>query len=218
MAPSFRRGFSSSQTTPVDSEENQVLTNEEGIARSPSVWDRRRRRLEKKRSEAEPDQDFSEKKALRRRSRQLDDNNDVDPYDSDPGESYREHCLRLNGLGSRSCMTLPTFLKNHRKVETDTVLTAPPSPLASEGGDLYGPVPASLPANLTRVRYSLRSSITDGSEKQPTGPSVMERRELRPNHVHVNVSHWSDAGARPYMEDRYVTIHLLTLFVHADSH
>jgi hypothetical protein len=54
------------------------------------------------------------------------------------------------------------------------------------------------------VRYSLRSSITDGSEKQPMGPTVMERRELRPNNVQMNVSHWSDTGGRPYMEDRCV--------------
>jgi hypothetical protein len=32
----------------------------------------------------------------------------------------------------------------------------------------------------------------------------MERRELRPNNVRMNVSHWSDEGGRPYMEDRYV--------------
>jgi hypothetical protein len=78
--------------------------------------------------------------------------------------------------------------------------------MTSEMGDaptgVAGQTPSSLPNNLKRVRYSLRSSITDGSEKQPTGPSVMERRELRPNNVHLNVSHWSDEGGRPYMEDR----------------
>jgi len=83
------------------------------------------------------------------------------------------------------------------------VLTAPPSPLQSEMGDL-GQAPASLPPSLTRVRYSLRSSITDGAEPQPLGPTVMERRDLRPNNVQMNVSHWSEEGGRPYMEDRYV--------------
>mmetsp|Transcript_1335 Transcript_1335/g.1452 ORF Transcript_1335/g.1452 Transcript_1335/m.1452 type:complete len:336 (+) Transcript_1335:1-1008(+) len=32
---------------------------------------------------------------------------------------------------------------------------------------------------------------------------MMERRELRPNNIHINVSHWSDFGGRNYMEDRY---------------
>jgi hypothetical protein len=157
-----------------------------------------------------PDKEIGEmKKNDRRRSKSKsmtvrEDDEDGDPYDSDPGESYREHCMKINGLGTKTCMPVPTFLRNNRaiKTEEETVLTAPPSPMASEMGDLFGQIPASLPASLTRVRYSLRSSITDGSEKQPSGPSVMERRELRPNNVHLNVSHWSEAGGRPYMEDR----------------
>ena len=35
---------------------------------------------------------------------------------------------------------------------------------------------------------------------------MMERRELRPNNIHINVSHWSDFGGRNYMEDRYVCV------------
>jgi hypothetical protein len=129
---------------------------------------------------------------------------DVDPYDSDPGQSYREHCMTMKGISTRTCMPVPNFLRSPKvkAEESETVLTAPPSPMASEMGDIFGQVPASLPTTLSRVRYSLRSSITDGSEKQPSGPSVMDRRELRPNDIHINVSHWSDAGGRPYMEDR----------------
>jgi hypothetical protein len=132
------------------------------------------------------------------------DDEELDPYDSDPGQSYRQHCMALSGLGTKTCLGVPTMFKNKRLLpgEGETVLTAPPSPMASEMGDLFGTLPASLPPNAHRVRYSLRSSITDGSEKQPTGPSVMERRDLRPNGVHLNVSHWSDMGGRPYMEDR----------------
>jgi hypothetical protein len=134
---------------------------------------------------------------------------ELDPYDSDPGESYREHCAKQSGFASKTCLAVPKFLR-HPQREVDSVLTAPPSPLASEMGE-FAQIPSSLPNNLTRVRYSLRSSITDGSEKQPTGPTVMERRELRPNNVRLNVSHWSDAGGRPYMEDRYVSIPFLEM-------
>lgn len=175
-----------------------------------SMWELRRRRIQKKvddDSNASPsDKEYGEaKKANRRRSPKGDDD-DIDPYESDPGESYRDHCMSLRGIGGKSCLPMPSFLKSSRSVsskEPESVATAPPSPMASEMGDLYGQIPASLPSNMTRVRYSLRSSITDGSEKQPQGPSVMDRRELRPNNVHVNVSHWSDTGGRPYMEDRY---------------
>ena len=215
MAPSFRRSTGSGRTAPMDDDDEVVMLK--GDPEKPSsakqqlsVWERRRRRLEKKKAAdaaAEPEADGEELKKSRRRSKNKDlppaeEDEDLDPYDSDPGESYREHCMRLNGVGTRSCMAVPRFLKNRSKAEEDTVLTAPPSPMASEMGDLFGQIPASLPSNLARVRYSLRSSITDGSEKQPTGPSVMERRELRPNNIHLNVSHWSDEGGRPYMEDR----------------
>ena len=140
---------------------------------------------------------------------------DEDPYDSDPGESYRRHCMSARtGSISRSCLGVPNILVRKQSMrkkdfpseaeeEEETVLTSPPSPLTSEMGDPYGPLPPSLPHNPVFVRYSLRSSVTDGSEPQPNGPSVMERRELRPNSVHLNVSHWSDWGGRAYMEDRY---------------
>lgn len=176
-----------------------------------AVWERRRRRLDKKNRLESEDKELGEMKksspsSSRRRSqsRQDHDDEDLDPYDSDPGESYRQHCMKMNGIGSKSCLVMPNFLKKRSLPggEGETVLTAPPSPMASEMGDLFGQIPASLPPNVQRVRYSLRSSVTDGSEKQPMGPSVMERRELRPNNVHLNVSHWSDTGGRPYMEDR----------------
>jgi hypothetical protein len=142
-----------------------------------------------------------------------DDDEENDPYDSDPGESYRQHCMTLKGYGGgKSCLGVPALFQQHAggkkkflRAGDHTVLTAPPSP-TSDLGDIHNPLlsalPASLPANLQRVRYSLRSSITDGAEAQPRGPNVMERRELRPNNVQLNVSHWSDLGGRPYMEDR----------------
>mmetsp|Transcript_9535 Transcript_9535/g.23136 ORF Transcript_9535/g.23136 Transcript_9535/m.23136 type:complete len:531 (-) Transcript_9535:143-1735(-) len=164
-----------------------------------------------------------------------------DPYDSDPGESYREHCERIQEERTRSCLVLPRFLKDGKfmnKVSHDSALkmngvnsdhgipddktgaTSPPSPLLSEHDGMlphpHDPLnksdpsdnqtsrPASLPRDLARVRYSLRTSIGDGTAAQPGGSaSMMERRELRPNNVHINVSHWSDFGGRNYMEDRY---------------
>lgn len=208
-------------------------------SRRSSMWDRRRRRLEKKSKVDNASYDPKGGSSRRNNGRSgntnsttttnsrqqfdddfddIDDDADLDPYDSDPGESYRQHCMKMNGIGTKTCLGVPLFLKsnnNNKKnrsimggagqgPESETVLTAPPSPMTSEMGDLFGQTPASLPANLQRVRYSLRSSITDGSEKQPVGPTVMDRRELRPNNVQINVSHWSDTGGRPYMEDRYV--------------
>lgn len=158
---------------------------------------RRRRRLRKTKDAVAKDG----KKKEKRKSKLVDE--DVDPYDSDPGESYRDHCLRIKGLNTKTCLAVPSFLKN-ADLEEDTVMTEPPSPLSSELEDVLNQTPRSLPSNHAVVRYSLRTSIGDGSAKQPTGPSVFERRELRPNNVQVNVSHWSDTGARPYMEDRYV--------------
>jgi hypothetical protein len=187
------------------------------------TWDRRRRRLHNKKRvddsrgtiPATPSHDGRKGSLWRKKD---EDDDDIDPYDSDPGESYREHCMKVKGFSSKSCLAMPAFLRNSRTGgmrEEESELTAPPSPMTSEMGDaptgVAGQSPSSLPNSLKRVRYSLRSSITDGSEKQPTGPSVMERRELRPNNVHLNVSHWSDEGGRPYMEDRYVNLLKLIL-------
>ncbi len=149
-------------------------------------------------------------------------NKEADPYDSDPGESYRDHCDRIQEERSRSCLAMPRFLKDggkfkkHNSVgnananaDTTTTATSPPSPLISEPEtSMLNPLaqrntPASLPTDLARVRYSLRTSIGDGTDVQPGGSaSMMERRELRPNNIHINVSHWSDFGGRNYMEDR----------------
>lgn len=196
MAPSFRRAYSGGRTAPVDrSPDNRsgstMETSQASSNAKRSMFERRRNRKEKKLTESKSKKKFQDP-----------DDEDIDPYDSDPGESYREHCMRMKGVSNKSCISVPRFMRNGRKVEDETVMTAPPSPMASEMGDVFGQIPASLPSNLTRVRYSLRSSITDGSENQPSGPSVMERRELRPNNIHINVSHWSMAGGRPYMEDR----------------
>jgi len=226
MAPSYRSG--TLPAVPADNRGGMVafggsrndLSGQNSKAASNSMWDRRRRRSEKKtrvdNHHDEPDKDFGDRmmrggraRNSRSHSRQQHEfeDEDLDPYDSDPGESYRQHCMKMNGIGTKTCLGVPGFLKNSKSRtfasgEGETVLTAPPSPMQSEMGDLFGQIPASLPPNATRVRYSLRSSITDGAEKQPTGPTVMERRELRPNNVHLNVSHWSDTGGRPYMEDR----------------
>jgi hypothetical protein len=113
----------------------------------------------------------------------------------------------MKGDHTRSCLTMPRFLKQTKELELDTVATSPPSPLTSEIDDYMRDhhnhnTPASLPRDLARVRYSLRTSIGDGKETQPSGPSVMERRELRPNNIHINTSHWSEFGGREYMEDR----------------
>ena len=202
----------------------QLSVDEEEDSRMSRQSERRRRRFRKQKAgssdknlgseaggEGTPSTASSsekKKKNKRKEKKSLPDE-EYDPYDSDPGESYRAHCLRVNGMSTKSCLKLPTFLKPApttllNRGESETQMTSPPSPMTSELGDVLSQTPASLPADLTRVRYTLRSSITDGAEKQPSGPSVMERRELRPNNVHINVSHWSDSGARQYMEDRYV--------------
>jgi hypothetical protein len=187
------------------------------------AWERRRRKLANRKKADDSSGAGSEATSTdSRRSGSMrswrkswgkkdDDDDDIDPYDSDPGESYREHCMKMEVSSSKTCLAVPLFLRNAKIAsikEEESVLTAPPSPLTSEMGDtpigVAGQTPASLPNNLRRVRYSLRSSITDGSEKQLSDPSMMERRELRPNNIHLNVSHWSDEGGRPYMEDRYV--------------
>eukprot|EP00523_Entomoneis_sp_CCMP467_P007583 CAMPEP_0168725724 /NCGR_PEP_ID=MMETSP0724-20121128/4302_1 /TAXON_ID=265536 /ORGANISM="Amphiprora sp., Strain CCMP467" /LENGTH=517 /DNA_ID=CAMNT_0008772519 /DNA_START=525 /DNA_END=2078 /DNA_ORIENTATION=+ len=207
--------------SPVRDNSQEEKKEAERPYRSGGMWENRRRRKEnrsqKNISPATDDDDKESakerrKNRLRRKDKKKEaaGEEELDPYDSDPGESYRDHVKKSQGFSSRTCMGVPGFLlkKNNnasssRKVEEDTVLTAPPSPFQSELGEAFGQLPASLPTNTPLVKYSLRSSITDGSEKQPSGPSVMERRELRPNNVHINVSHWSDPGGRPYMEDRY---------------
>jgi hypothetical protein len=222
MAPSYRFNrikYVDQENGSISVDENNALQN----VPKGGMFERRRRRFKKdgrvdhcddddmgrddspdtdipKLSGEERRQQRRELRTQRKEAKKAAAEEELDPYDSDPGESYREHCEKHSGFGSKSCLVVPKFLRNPQR-EVDSVLTAPPSPLASEMGE-FAQIPASLPGNLTRVRYSLRSSITDGSEKQPTGPTVMERRELRPNNVRLNVSHWSDAGGRPYMEDR----------------
>ena len=179
---------------------SRQLSDDEDDSKTSRQDERRRRRFRKQKAS-----ENGEKKTKSKAKKTLPDE-EYDPYDSDPGESYRQHCLRVKGMSTKSCLKLPKFIKNTSHGESETVMTSPPSPMASEMGDVLGQTPASLPPDSSRVRYTLRSSITDGSEKQPSGPSVMERRELRPNNVHLNVSHWSDSGARQYMEDRYVAM------------
>lgn len=201
----FGNSTHSSQQFSVDEDDSRMSRN--------SGTERRRRRFRKQKVPSEKQLEdgtgaasSTKKKNKRKEKKSSPPDEDYDPYDSDPGESYRQHCLRVNGMGSKSCLKLPTFLKpptiENKIGESETEMTSPPSPMASELGDVLAQTPASLPPDLARVRYSLRSSITDGADKQPSGPSVMERRDLRPNNVHINTSHWSDSGARQYMEDR----------------
>lgn len=219
--------------SPIRSNTEQASSERQGSARS-RMWEARRRRKEQAAKDESPDsveggeQNVKERRKnrlLRRKEKKKEAaEEELDPYDSDPGESYRQHVQKAKGNFSRSCLGAPAFLKTksaRRTKEEESEITSPPSPLTSELGDPFGQLPVSLPANAALVKYSLRSSITDGSEKQPAGPSVMERRELRPNTVHINVSHWSDPGGRPYMEDRLVTTciflslchHSLSLFL-----
>ena len=209
MAP-FRRGRSapikgSSKVTTsdaIDSDDDVSGTTNH----RQSAWDRRRRNKAKNGGVSSG----SSKKEERKKAAAIAEE-EYDPYDSDPGESYREHCERVKGTSNKSCLVMPRFLKKLDGGEPDTIATAPPSPLTSEIDDLFtGGMnhPSSLPRDMSRVKYSLRTSIGDGSQVQPTGASVMERRELRPNNIHINVSHWSDMGARNYMEDRYVVRYL----------
>jgi hypothetical protein len=274
MAP-FRRGRSSAAgaAMPEDEEEdggggstsyNHDFNNN---LKPSSAWEARRRRKTKgndinNNSNNNKDKIGFANNPSRRSSKKPLPKGEYDPYDSDPGESYREHCDRIKGERTKSCLTLPRFLKeggnpvtflnnkgaavanvaHHQSHARDvsTTATSPPSPLLSEqddGSPIHHPhlnhhdrqstpnfstttngldkeqyfahfyphgMPASLPRDLARVRYSLRTSIGDGSERQPALASsqLMERRELRPNNIHINVSHWSDFGGRNYMEDR----------------
>jgi hypothetical protein len=194
MAP-FRRGRSA-QPSP-----DGLQSTTPSPRQRESAFDARRRRKAKGASQ-EPTPSPSRTKNNRRNEKLPED--EYDPYDSDPGESYRDHCTRMKGDHTRSCLTMPRFLKQTKEIEMDTVATSPPSPLTSEIDDYMRDhnTPASLPRDLARARYSLRTSIGDGTAAQPSGASVMDRRELRPNNIHINTSHWSEFGGRAYMEDR----------------
>ena len=205
----FRRGRSAEQpimsSKPTMSSTASQMGYEVGYdpaknSSSKSAWQaRRRRRRNKALKEGEQAQQQQTQRSSRDDQEFPDD--EYDPYESDPGESYRDHCKRLDETKTRSCLAIPKFLSKS-KDSPGTVATHPPSPF-SDDDDNNGQyeMPASLPRDLARVRYSLRTSIGDGSNSQQS--SNMEERELRPNNVHINVSHWSDFGGRNYMEDRY---------------
>lgn len=280
MAP-FRRGRSAAAPSqPLHDEEDD--DESEAFGASPNVkssaWEARHRRRNGTTSGTtsgkQQQQQQQRSRSSKKKKKQIPDG-EYDPYDSDPGESYRQHVERMRGEGTRSCLAMPRFLKEmnnngittaagsssgggkavnlfgskgasvgpNRRIssssrdnnpndisrgEISTQATSPPSPLTSEQDDPFNSsgmspsliskkeqyyahhypngMPASLPRDLARVRYSLRTSIGDGTDPQPALQSshLMERRELRPNNVHINVSHWSDFGGRNYMEDRYV--------------
>jgi hypothetical protein len=156
---------------------------------------------------AEPKQSAWQARRQKRRNskkKQLESmpEDEYDPYESDPGESYRDHCERLEeeeggGGQSKTCLALPKFLRKSRSPTTTL------QPLNDDSWEEEHPTPQSLPKDLARLCYSLRSNIGNGSQAQD---EEMQQRLLRPNNVHINVSHWSDFGKRNYMEDRYVPI------------
>lgn len=190
-------GLSDAVSDTTDSDDENGTNNENSRANR-----RRNRRIRKSNKKTADEQVEKQKQQQQRKPKKPIFEDEQDPYDSDPGESYRQHCMKIQGLNTRSCM--PRFLQRNDVLEpAASEATSPPSPVGSETTeDILNQTPASLPTE--RVRYSLRSAVGDGSVKQPTGPSVMDRRELRPNGVALNVSHWSDTGNRAYMEDRYV--------------
>ena len=205
--------FRRQSSTPTGAGASEALTGMRSISLSDQLSDsdednshgllRRSRRRSKTKTTKPTNENSDIKEGKKKKKEKPIYEDEMDPYDSDPGESYRSHCLKINGIKT-SCLRIPRRLKNTatEKDET-TAASSPPSPVSSEVDDILQHTPETLPSNTTRVRYSLRTSIGDGSQSQPNGPSLMSRRELRPNNVQVNVSHWSDCGARPYMEDRY---------------
>lgn len=119
-----------------------------------------------------------------------------DPYESDPGESYRDHCERMEADAfpkSKSCLPIPKFLTNPKYKRKSK-----PEPIIEQEQDtaLH---PQSLPLELQQLKYSEQSEIGDGSQAQDW---EARSRSLRPNKTHINISHWSDFGKRDYMEDR----------------
>ena len=197
-----RMGLSDSMVDPDSEEEN----NRDGSNRRRR-WNRKAKTADE---QAEIEKQSTEQSLKKKRKEKSLFEDELDPYDSDPGESYRQHCMKIQGVSTKSCLRFPGISKNGSRgvdfeTEEPTESTSPPSPLGSESDDLLNQTPVSLTPDASRVRYSLRSAIGDGSAKQPTGPSVMDRRELRPNGIALNVSHWSDTGNRAYMEDRYVS-------------
>eukprot|EP00980_Cylindrotheca_fusiformis_P006764 scaffold1413_cov117-Cylindrotheca_fusiformis.AAC.4 len=192
----FRRG-SSSDMTAIDKRSSFASTESQMGLEVP--W-------------TEPKRSWLQARRRKRRTSStiLEDDED-DPYASDTGESYREHCEQLEEASpSKSCLSFPKFLK--KNASPRTVMDMEEKPIS----------PQSLPKDLARLCYSLRSEIGDGSLKSAaslaTAPTLtndtnstsfsstsdeMQQRMLRPNHVHINVSHWSDFGKRDYMEDRY---------------
>lgn len=185
---------------------SEALSDSESESDAVNTRNRRPRFRHRKKKTAD---ESSEKAKQRKKKDKPLFEDEMDPYDSDPGQSYRAHCMQIQGLNTRSCLRMPALLKGSAKASLEydaedntTESSSPPSPMGSESEDILNQTPASLPPDTSRVRYSLRSAIGDGAAKQPTGPSVMDRRDLRPNGVALNVSHWSDSGSRAYMEDR----------------
>lgn len=127
------------------------------------------------------------------------DKNDLrDEMSIEEDTGYESDCVKPT-KGPRCNFSLRSRLLGLKK-QAKSTKTPPPSPTPSVSDSEL--IPSSLGLENVGVRYSLRSSIGDGA-RQPIGPTFMERRELRPNGSHLNTSHWSEEGARKYMEDRY---------------
>ena len=195
-----------------------------------SAWQaRRKRKIEKRRKEKE---ELQQQRYLQQQQQQENKNNHSqpftssppsfktkqspdtpetvpddeldDPYESDPGESYRDHCERMEAESfprTKSCLPIPKFLNNPKhKRKSKLEQMRKNSPLFEEEMDHADNLnPLSLPKDLQHLKYSEQSEIGDGSVPQDWEETS---RPLRPNRTHINVSHWSDFGKRGYMEDR----------------
>jgi hypothetical protein len=144
----------------------------------------------------------SEKKSAKKKntSKRSPEEEAEDGNESDTGISYRQHCMSTKSLGTKSCMRKPSFMLKNAAEKGGVQITPSPSSTESEFDEPIGEHPPELPGDV--MRYSFRTAIGDGSEKQVASASVMERRDLRPNNCHLDVGHWSDKGGRGYMEDR----------------
>ena len=145
MAP-FRRSAMSTlpegSATTATSDIGRLNLDDNGDAAAENgrsdIWERRRRRILNIKKTAVAEQavlpktgSADSKKGEKKIS--LDDDEQYDPYDSDPGESYRQHCMRINGLSTKSCLTLPRLLgRGNRTIGDESVITAPSSPFHSE--------------------------------------------------------------------------------------
>jgi len=123
--------------------------------------------------------------------------------DGGPADSDYDSDRDTSAFSSKRCMSLLKSARRKRKggKGSHAIDDLAMSPLAAEIEELF--VPISISSEQAGVKYSLRSAVGDGSQKQSDARSVMDRRELKPNGSHLHVGHWAEEGLRAYMEDRY---------------